>query len=249
MHQLQEIEADAGRVPTVRWGERTLDLDVLLFGDDIFDTPELSVPHPRMAVRRFVLVPLEEIAPNARDPLTGRTISELRANLDRRPSYLALEGWWSAGKAPGSRTYCCGAGCPLLEPRDLEEVANCLSSDGIRSPFGLLEKSLEFLAEPHRSIWGEQWIVTDSTVADLVAAATVRWGPLSKAQPGSLTRRLATLELDLVEPTFIVAGGRQAGDWPELQALLRSTPRLRLESTGPDQQVSEILAACAASRT
>ena len=251
LHRLQEIEADAGRVRTVRWGERTLDLDVLLFGDELIHTPELSVPHPRMGVRRFVLVPLEEITPDARDLLTGRSISELRANLDRRPSYLALEGWWCAPeKRQALERLVAELNTGCWSQRDLEVLAplgGCLSEPS-RKPFGLLEVTLGFLAARDRSIWGEQWIVTDFTVADLVAAATARWGPLSRAEPGSLVGRLTTLELDLVEPTFIVAGKRPAGDWPEPRALLRSTPRLSLESAGLDQQVREILTACAATR-
>ena len=83
---LQAIEARFGRVRTVRWGERTLDLDLLLFGDRIIDTPELVVPHPRYSVRRFVLEPLAEVAPEAVDPVGKRTIRELLADLDREPS-------------------------------------------------------------------------------------------------------------------------------------------------------------------
>jgi 2-amino-4-hydroxy-6-hydroxymethyldihydropteridine diphosphokinase len=74
---LQAIEARFGRVRTVRWGERTLDLDLLLFGDRIIGTPELTVPHPRLAERRFVLEPLAEIAPDAVEPRTGRPVSDL----------------------------------------------------------------------------------------------------------------------------------------------------------------------------
>jgi 2-amino-4-hydroxy-6-hydroxymethyldihydropteridine diphosphokinase len=83
---LQAIEARAGRVRDVRWAERTLDLDLLLFGNLILDSAELTVPHPRMAVRRFVLAPLVEVAPSAVDPFTGRTISELLVNLDADPT-------------------------------------------------------------------------------------------------------------------------------------------------------------------
>ncbi len=251
LHRLQEFEADAGRVRTVRWGGRTLDLDVLLFGDAIINTPKLRVPHPRMGLRRFVLVPLEEIAPDARDPLTGRSIRELRANVERRPSYLALEGWWAApAKRPALEQLVADLQTGCWSQRDLEQFAQngCLGESS-QKPFGLLEMTLGFLAARDRSIWGEQWIVTDFTVADLVSAATARWGPLSKAEPGSLVGRLATLDLELVEPTFIVAGKRPAGDWPEVEALLRSTPRLSVESVDLDQQVSEILAACAATRT
>jgi 2-amino-4-hydroxy-6-hydroxymethyldihydropteridine diphosphokinase len=81
---LQEIETRFGRVRTVPWGERTLDLDLLLFGDWIIDTPLLRLPHPRYTTRRFVLEPLVEIAPAAVDPVTSRTVAELLANLTSR---------------------------------------------------------------------------------------------------------------------------------------------------------------------
>jgi 2-amino-4-hydroxy-6-hydroxymethyldihydropteridine diphosphokinase len=87
---LQDVEARAGRVRTVRWGERTLDLDLLLYADRVVNTPRLRVPHPLMALRRFVLAPLAEIASGAVDPITQRTVADLLANLDRRPSYVAI---------------------------------------------------------------------------------------------------------------------------------------------------------------
>jgi len=80
---LQAIEARFGRARTVRWSERTLDLDLLLYDDRIIDTPELVVPHPRFSTRRFVLAPLAEIAPGAVDPITNRTVAALLADLDR----------------------------------------------------------------------------------------------------------------------------------------------------------------------
>ena len=78
-----DIEREMGRKRTIAKGPRVIDIDVLLFGSAVIETPQLTVPHPAMQERRFVLEPLAEIAPEAVDPVTGRTIRELLAD---RPS-------------------------------------------------------------------------------------------------------------------------------------------------------------------
>lgn len=80
---LQDIEAKLGRdrQREQRWGPRTCDLDLLLYGDEIIDCERLTVPHPRMWQRRFVLEPLCEIAPDARCPETYRTVREILETL------------------------------------------------------------------------------------------------------------------------------------------------------------------------
>lgn len=80
---LLDIEQQFGRVRRERWGPRTLDLDLLLYDDLILETPRLQLPHPRMAERAFVLVPLAEIAPDWIDPRSGKTISQLLGTVDR----------------------------------------------------------------------------------------------------------------------------------------------------------------------
>ncbi|MCF5143505.1 2-amino-4-hydroxy-6-hydroxymethyldihydropteridine diphosphokinase [Pseudomonas sp. WS 5532] len=76
---LQTIENDQGRERLERWGPRTLDLDILLFGDRLIDTPRLKVPHYQMHLRAFVLYPLAELAPADLQLPNGQTLSDLLA--------------------------------------------------------------------------------------------------------------------------------------------------------------------------
>jgi 2-amino-4-hydroxy-6-hydroxymethyldihydropteridine diphosphokinase len=81
---LRQIEADMGSNKIVPKGPRLIDLDILLYSDETIDTPELQVPHPGMHLRRFVLEPLAEIAPNVRHPVSGLSATEMLANsLDK----------------------------------------------------------------------------------------------------------------------------------------------------------------------
>jgi len=75
--RLLDIEADLGRVRGTRWGPRTIDLDLLFFDEEIMTSTELTIPHPRVHERRFVLQPLHEIAPKLRHPVLEKTIGEL----------------------------------------------------------------------------------------------------------------------------------------------------------------------------
>jgi len=77
LQALLEIEQERGRERPVPGAARTLDLDLVLFGNQILNEPGLVVPHPRFRARRFVLEPLAQIAPDMVDPVTGKTVGEL----------------------------------------------------------------------------------------------------------------------------------------------------------------------------
>lgn len=92
LRKLLTIETKFGRVRRQRWGPRSLDLDLLLYDDLILDTPTLQLPHPRMHERAFVLVPLAEIAPSLREPVSGNTIAQLVQAVDCRGVRRANSG-------------------------------------------------------------------------------------------------------------------------------------------------------------
>jgi len=89
---LRAIEAGALRRRDVRWGARTLDLDLLLHGETVLRTPRLSLPHPGLAVRRFVLTPLAELAPGLRVPGAGGTVAALLGRAPGAPDEVAPAG-------------------------------------------------------------------------------------------------------------------------------------------------------------
>jgi 2-amino-4-hydroxy-6-hydroxymethyldihydropteridine diphosphokinase len=75
--RIVKIERELGRRRGIEHGPRTIDIDILLFGNSVVKTGELTIPHPRFAERRFVLAPMAELAPELRDPVSHRTIREL----------------------------------------------------------------------------------------------------------------------------------------------------------------------------
>ena len=102
----QQVERDLGRRRTVRNGPRTVDIDILLYASHVVSMPDLEIPHPRMAERRFVLVPLREIAPALRHPTLRRSIAELLAATSDRSEVRP----WRDASAPA------GAAAALREP-------------------------------------------------------------------------------------------------------------------------------------
>lgn len=89
---LQQIENLHQRIRETHWGPRTLDLDLILFGDQTVATPELTIPHPHCWYRRFVVDPLAEVAPEARHPEFELSVSQLRDFLYTNDFHIAVRG-------------------------------------------------------------------------------------------------------------------------------------------------------------
>ena len=99
---LQAIEREARRVRKVFWGPRTLDLDLIIFGNEILTSPTLILPHPRAVWRDFVLGPACEIVPNWRLPTTGLTLREHRRLLGANFANFESTAFWTQAVANGA---------------------------------------------------------------------------------------------------------------------------------------------------
>jgi 2-amino-4-hydroxy-6-hydroxymethyldihydropteridine diphosphokinase len=100
METIREIEVELGRAREVRWGPRTIDVDVLLCDGELWETDRATVPHPELPVRAFVLAPLAELLPEWRHPRSGASVAEMLAQCDSTGVGLWKPGN-TTGPAPG----------------------------------------------------------------------------------------------------------------------------------------------------
>jgi len=247
---LQTIESQLGRRRDRLWGPRTLDLDLLLYGRLVLNTPTLILPHPRMAWRRFVLQPAAEVAGSMVHPPTGWTISRLLDHLDTSPPYLAITGSIGAGKTYLAERLVQATSARLIAERlDLERLAVFYADPASHS----WDTELEFLEQRARLLAADlpEWSQPRLTISDFwfdQSAAFARvWLP--PEQQDAYRRRWESARTGVVRPRLIVLlevpahrllqrvlrRGRSCEQDLSEEQLERIYQALLAQATGPDQ--------------
>lgn len=167
---LAAVEKTLLRERTQRWGPRTIDLDLLLYGDAVIQTPELTVPHPRMATRRFVLEPAAEIAGDLPHPSAGCTVRDLLDNISAPHPLVAVVGVPGSGAPEVASTIADAVMArPLHAPAPLP-----VSDGGPQAGLARWRRTLAAWSAPlERAHWGGDAIATiaDYWCESLPAAA------------------------------------------------------------------------------
>jgi 2-amino-4-hydroxy-6-hydroxymethyldihydropteridine diphosphokinase len=208
--RLQEIETQLGRVRHQPWGPRTVDLDLLLYDDLVQRTPQLKLPHPRLAFRRFVLEPAAEIAPNMLHPTIGWTIAQLLNHLNTASPYIAISGSLFTATQQLAHASASQTGWKLLES-DLQHPLP-LGEGRVRvpgfppaasSPSLTLEQTIEFLREQAALLAranpppGNRGAISSFWIEDLLAIGEVLW-------PGALEAPWQSLNHKIIHPKLLV---------------------------------------------
>jgi 2-amino-4-hydroxy-6-hydroxymethyldihydropteridine diphosphokinase len=243
---LRLIESREGRIRSVHWGERTLDLDLLLFGDQIIATPELEVPHPRFAIRRFVLAPACEVAPTVVDPVTGRSLADLLARLERRPSYVAILC------APENEISRLVLG-QLVERLNAEALFLGSELKSSHRDEWLERGQQELRADRWTAAeGGDRWLVSDFWFDHILQHDPSRVN--LKPEEEVFLERFLQARRQVIEPTFVAMSpsaegfDRRSDGHAKGRLVPHDVPIIRLNSVAPNDMVDEVLAACAATR-
>ena len=204
MDRLQEIELKLGRARSERWGPRLIDLDILLWGHERHDDPDLTIPHPHMHFRRFVLQPLAEIAPQVRHP-AGWTVAQRWERLNRLPHYLAITGPMGVGKSTLARQLAERLGAELVEEQfDSARLGRLYA--GNRAEGGPVQD--DFLASRRellsRTRWAQsppRWLVSDFWLGQSLAYDETLLDGAARDQHRAAVEQASA---EVLEPTLVI---------------------------------------------
>ena len=200
--QMDSIEAALGRDRRERWAARTLDLDLLLYGERVLHRPDVTVPHPRMAFRRFVLEPAAEVAPGMIHPELGWSIARLYEHLQHAPAYVAIAGAPGAGKSKLAAEVAQRTEATLVRESPLTQSSQLFTATERESPYSIVAW-LESQAALLQSITPPQnsWIVSDFWFDQAMACAA---DSLTAEESELVFCRMRKLQEGLLSPKLLV---------------------------------------------
>jgi 2-amino-4-hydroxy-6-hydroxymethyldihydropteridine diphosphokinase len=250
---LHDLEQRFGRQREAPWGARTIDLDLLLYDQQVIDEPGLKVPHPRMAFRRFVLAPAAEVAPRLVHPQIEWTIERLLEHLNKTPHYVAVAGLPRMGKTLLARRAAMGAGAAFCPDPELDTISESAPGcNGAMSVELSLTRARAATLERHRAK-GPSEMISDFWIEQSWAYAQTLAG---KEQQEAFREVFDKIVLGAVRTTLVVLlAAEPRPRYAALAAQLESLatrpgrgPFLVLDAANFERAVEETTAAILAMR-
>jgi hypothetical protein len=248
--ELQQIESNLGRQRFVRWGPRLIDLDIVLYGDQVVDTADLQIPHPWMAVRRFVLQPAAQIASSMVHPRVGATVGELFANLKRQPTRIEITGLPKVDTTAAANWLASEVNGQLAYPKEMDRRASWALADGpsVQEAIELLESwsaplNVATNSPANASIivsdrWEEEILVVGKRHLDAAGYARLNQAWYARCH-GDRRKLLVVLKDSLAEPVDV---GLSVEFWNRVRSPGHG-PWLVLDASEPQKMRHDLLAA------
>jgi len=221
---LQEIETSLGRERIIRWDARTIDIDILLYGTAVIDTSELTLPHPRMGFRLFVLEPAAEIAGEMLHPTSGWTLAGLLAHLRNSPRYVTI----TAAEQPIADWLAMHLnqtlGCPVWPAAQENSAQENIVGASVLQPAGGVEFSATRCGEPP---------IVATMPADAMPAATLDTLTAAKPKEKKFARPALVIALDVANLGNLRKAAEAAGFVGDKKAKMPSAAWLNPLGMGP----------------